>query len=179
MADQPPAQSEPKLSVRSSEAFLPFTGPPQPGDIPPPAQPVEDEAQKDRDEDGVWHEGPHRALANLALDDLLAALSDKEAREALAEVHEFQCGCDEPGRVDVCVAKPVSAFALLTDTDTPKKAYTGVRTTACHAGMDGECFWPDCPQLRDGEPKKSGRHCPLDKVPADTDTLSRDEGGQS
>ncbi len=32
----------------------------------------------------------------------------------------------------------------------------------CHANRDGECDWKDCPQLRDGEPPKSGRHCPLD-----------------
>ncbi len=32
----------------------------------------------------------------------------------------------------------------------------------CHSCSDGECFWKDCPQLRDGEPEKSGRHCPLD-----------------
>ena len=33
----------------------------------------------------------------------------------------------------------------------------------CHAAQDGECFWPKCPQERDGEPNKSGRHCPLDR----------------
>lgn len=32
----------------------------------------------------------------------------------------------------------------------------------CHADRDGDCMWEGCPQLRDGEPKKSGRHCPLD-----------------
>lgn len=32
----------------------------------------------------------------------------------------------------------------------------------CAAGSDGDCSWPDCPQMRDGEPMKSGRHCPLD-----------------
>ena len=32
----------------------------------------------------------------------------------------------------------------------------------CHADRDGECVWSKCPQLRDGEPVKSGRHCPLD-----------------
>ena len=32
----------------------------------------------------------------------------------------------------------------------------------CHAGCDGECTWEHCPQIRDGEPEKSGRHCPLD-----------------
>jgi len=33
----------------------------------------------------------------------------------------------------------------------------------CHAGKDGECSWEGCPQLKDKEPAKSGRHCPLDK----------------
>ena len=32
----------------------------------------------------------------------------------------------------------------------------------CHANRDGECDHKNCPQLRDGEPEKSGRHCPLD-----------------
>jgi hypothetical protein len=34
----------------------------------------------------------------------------------------------------------------------------------CHASRgDGECMWKDCPQLRDKEPEKTGRHCPLDR----------------
>lgn len=33
----------------------------------------------------------------------------------------------------------------------------------CHAASDGECFWEHCPQLLDGEPRKSGRHCPIDR----------------
>jgi len=32
----------------------------------------------------------------------------------------------------------------------------------CMAGRDGECEWDGCPQLRDNEPHKSGRHCPRD-----------------
>ena len=33
----------------------------------------------------------------------------------------------------------------------------------CHASRgDGECNWTLCPQNREGEPMKSGRHCPLD-----------------
>lgn len=35
--------------------------------------------------------------------------------------------------------------------------------THCHADSDGACDWKECPQLRDGEPGKSGRHCPLDE----------------
>ena len=32
----------------------------------------------------------------------------------------------------------------------------------CAAGRDGECGHAQCPQLRDGEQRASGRHCPLD-----------------
>lgn len=33
----------------------------------------------------------------------------------------------------------------------------------CQASRgDGECVWEGCPQLRDGEPERTGRHCPLD-----------------
>jgi len=32
----------------------------------------------------------------------------------------------------------------------------------CKAQKDGECFWGECPQAKDGEPIRSGRHCPLD-----------------
>jgi len=33
---------------------------------------------------------------------------------------------------------------------------------SCRAHADGDCTWEGCPQLRDKEPHKSGRHCPLD-----------------
>lgn len=39
----------------------------------------------------------------------------------------------------------------------------------CHAARDGECIWKKCPQLRDNEPKTSGRHCPLDERDDDED----------
>lgn len=31
----------------------------------------------------------------------------------------------------------------------------------CRAQEDGDCDHPDCPQLRDGEPARTGRSCPL------------------
>jgi hypothetical protein len=33
----------------------------------------------------------------------------------------------------------------------------------CQADRDGDCYHAACPQLRDGEPNKSRRHCPLDQ----------------
>lgn len=32
----------------------------------------------------------------------------------------------------------------------------------CRSGRDGDCFWAECPQLRDNEPRATGRHCPRD-----------------
>lgn len=32
----------------------------------------------------------------------------------------------------------------------------------CAASRDGDCCHAQCPQLRDGEPAKTGQHCPLD-----------------
>ncbi|MBD3321204.1 MAG: hypothetical protein GF350_08935 [Chitinivibrionales bacterium] len=34
------------------------------------------------------------------------------------------------------------------------------KPTECMANRDGECTHPGCPQVRDGEPKRSGRSCP-------------------
>lgn len=34
----------------------------------------------------------------------------------------------------------------------------------CQAGSDGDCLWPHCPQVRDDEPAKTGRHCPIDNL---------------
>lgn len=31
----------------------------------------------------------------------------------------------------------------------------------CRSDSDGDCSWIGCPQIRDGEPAKSGRACPL------------------
>ncbi len=39
--------------------------------------------------------------------------------------------------------------------------FVEVRLTRCQSGSDGECVWRECPQLRDGEPERSGRDCPF------------------
>ena len=41
----------------------------------------------------------------------------------------------------------------------------------CHADRDGNCHWLEgCPQIRDGEPDKTGRHCPLDLIGDEDET---------
>ncbi len=42
----------------------------------------------------------------------------------------------------------------------PSPIYTNGR---CAGMCDGDCYAIDCPQLLDGEPDKTGRHCPLDR----------------
>lgn len=41
--------------------------------------------------------------------------------------------------------------------------------TCCAADQDGECNHAQCPQLRDDEPARSNRHCPLDNRSNDSD----------
>ena len=42
----------------------------------------------------------------------------------------------------------------------------------CRSDEDGECDWKKCPQKRDDEPKKTGRHCPYDVEARDTESES-------
>lgn len=75
---------------------------------------------------------------------------------------KFCPSCGKP----VCVVHPDE------DTEAEDTAALAQRTshsvtprpflTSCAAGRDGECNDPRCPQLRDGEPQASGRHCPID-----------------
>lgn len=43
--------------------------------------------------------------------------------------------------------------------------YEDERATQCRSESDGECWWGFCPQMRDEEPRATGRHCPLDRLP--------------
>ena len=48
----------------------------------------------------------------------------------------------------------------------PYKYHVQQRTmTRCQADSDGDCVYEHCPQLRDNEPAKTGRHCPHDVEP--------------
>lgn len=45
---------------------------------------------------------------------------------------------------------------------------TRVSARLCEdADCGGDRTWEECPQLRDGEPEKTGRHCPLDNEDED------------
>jgi len=48
--------------------------------------------------------------------------------------------------------------------DLPPAHYSPSRRkmTRCQSDDDGDCDWPGCPQRRDGEPERTGRHCPID-----------------
>lgn len=48
------------------------------------------------------------------------------------------------------------------------RADTSSPIERCQSDRDGDCSHAACPQLRDGEPHKSGRHCPLWVDPSDS-----------
>ena len=48
--------------------------------------------------------------------------------------------------------------------DDPAHQYYYDKGTRCRASEDGDCDWPECPQILDDEPHRSGRHCPLDNA---------------
>lgn len=42
------------------------------------------------------------------------------------------------------------------------RALAGATSVRCRAAKDGECSATFCPQNRDGESMRTGRHCPID-----------------
>lgn len=72
----------------------------------------------------------------------------------------------EPGHDGPCAAHPVAVDPQADKTDA--RAHVALPLKGCAAGRDGDCTHSQCPQLRDNEPRASGRHCPLD-AKAETD----------
>jgi hypothetical protein len=53
------------------------------------------------------------ALAEARRGEIYLSERVAELEKALREIHEYNCGCDEPGRFGLCVAQPVVLFAVL------------------------------------------------------------------
>lgn len=82
------------------------------------------------------------------------AISKQNTRELVDEVRRLRAALEasERGPKSEQIAPP------------PAKVLPLVH---CAADKDGECRHKDCPQIRDDEPKRSGRHCPIDTRPDD------------
>lgn len=63
----------------------------------------------------------------------------------------------------------------MSETNSMEREVGRLSPERCHAGKDGDCTDPRCPQLRDGEPGATGRHCPLDYDDTDDSWLDDDE----
>lgn len=89
--------------------------------------------------------------------------AESEVERLRATVARVEALADEWDRVPWRIDHPAAALrAVLAGgvaADAPTSSAGGVR---CHAARDGECSWSACPQLRDGEPGATGRHCPID-----------------
>lgn len=94
--------------------------------------------------------------------EVLRALA-KAKRVAAEGLTQFS---DDASALNVAVATLGLEAGALEDAASLSSAEVGER---CHADRDGDCAHPNCPQLRDGEPVKSDRACPIDTWPDDDD----------
>lgn len=80
--------------------------------------------------------------------------------KSVFEIRGYLHRVNEKGVPGIWECRP-SCNADLTQDEALLAAVDGTPKN-CQADRDGECIHPDCPQIRDGEPEKTGRHCPLD-----------------
>lgn len=75
-----------------------------------------------------------------------------------------QCHTEEEA-MEICIAMNrfrAERRSRMNEADKQELGESNIQTLAhCHADRDGDCNWEECPQLRDGEPSKSHRSCPL------------------
>lgn len=71
----------------------------------------------------------------------------------LRRVEREPVGDTEPAPAPAATAVEAGSRSL--------RVFYGI-ASGCHSDSDGDCAWVNCPQARDGEPQKTGRHCPLD-----------------
>ena len=92
----------------------------------------------------------------------IAGYSVKKEKNRLLNIYLVSIG-QEPMAVVVLARKAEGGEAPARKEPSP-----GAKVIAqCQAGNDGECVHKSCPQLRDNEPLKTGRHCPLDVLSDD------------
>lgn len=120
---------------------------------PPPVDlltPAEREMREANTGYGKWESHSTRGEVIGLLDALQAA---REENDDLREIVRRFVNADWTAVRELIGLRDVARAAL------PQAEGRG----ECHGHRDGDCIWEHCPQLRDGEPMKTGRHCPIDK----------------
>lgn len=83
----------------------------------------------------------------------------------IAEVpHDYRAWLLRQADVDPYLRQALEAA----DSPLPTASRSPSPLRHCAAARDGECLHGQCPQNRDAEPAKSGRHCPLDTHEVET-----------
>lgn len=101
-----------------------------------------------------------RELARIKTDKAPFPNDPTRALYFIACAHDQQDGF----AVSECVRthpKAVLASAAMLAHDLLEKVQAMPELDSCAADDDDMCVHPKCPQNRDGEPTKTGRHCPL------------------
>lgn len=105
--------------------------------------------------------GPQEAYIDRVLPDLSVSADQKKR---LDELHLRKI--DESDEILVINVGGYVGESTCREIDYAVKTGKRVRyweaSNTCHATGDGRCIWSTCPQERDSEPGRSGRHCPLD-----------------
>lgn len=85
----------------------------------------------------------------------------EKGREAIFSTSNPFCPCDSK-TMRKAVRWAERAHRIGTPASTGGERKESPLNGRCQADRDGDCVHSQCPQLRDGEPKATGRHCPLD-----------------
>ncbi len=107
--------------------------------------------------DWAWGTRTAAALLRLVLEGKIAA---KSVTNADGTTEMTFARRSDPGAPVEPAAKPNKATE---GSPGPRYSLSQHRMTRCQSDDDGYCDFSECPQLRDDEPKRSGRHCPLDQ----------------
>lgn len=90
------------------------------------------------------------------------AVADEAYETAAQAAKEAILFSDDMTPLEYITNTVVEAISALKSTVPTNETGNTDGITTCQSGSDGDCFHKLCPQLRDGEPVKSGRRCPLD-----------------
>lgn len=90
--------------------------------------------------------------------DMIAALRKKISGKSAARKRAILATADAAWKRNERDAKAKAKPRLVASKPKPPRMPNG----SCHANSEGDCDWRRCPQIRDGEPEKTGRHCPRD-----------------
>lgn len=124
--------------------------------------------RKDYERVNVWSQERYlcRGGQSIARDRALCAIGNPKRGVQIADgVWRYKRSIHNPEALRVIEqANANSLLALAWNNSWKALPLSMYAEPFCHAQKDGDCTWAQCPQLRDGEPMRTSRACPLLEV---------------